>query len=391
MNFGAKAPVSMPTENESTISVGEMTFGHNSDYYLEPILTERSSGRGYKNWGEYNLHPEYLKYLYNSSSLHARLINWKKSITVGNGYTIDTSQLKGMELIEYNQLISFFDGSNSLDKILDKMALSYYMVDAIWIRVTWNDDNTKIIKREVLDWDTIRIGDEDRFGNINYYYYCFDWKQTGKYPIIKYPKIDVFNKTEKTQIYAFQLDAPTQKFYPKPTYETAKKWISLDGAIADLQLNGIRNSAFPGMVFTFYKKPGSPEQERDFLNKFERNFQNTKNTGRPLILFSDGKDNAPEVKTVDVSDIDKLYNQTASDIQRNIIIAHGVSGILLGFETTGSLGNATEFPFAYDAAMNTIIKPAQKDIESIIQHFFRINGINVTFKLNLPELTSLNK
>ncbi len=389
MNFGSKPKQTEAFEVKfDDPNLNAMTFKLNQNY-SQPVINERYSGRGYMFYGQDNMYPEYLKKMYAGSSLHASLINFKKIMTVGNGFVIDTTKLKGMELIEANQILNQFDGEKSLNKILDKISLNYWMYGSVYIKVTWNADNTKIIKREVISGDSIRLGEHDKFGKVTSYYYCFDWTQTGRYPIVKLPAYDKENTKEKAQIYAFILDTPITKFYSAPVYQTAGNWIMLDAEIGNYHKSNIFNSINPSFALKFYKKPGSPEERDMILRGIEENFAGSSNTGRAMVFFSDGKETAPDIEPINVSNIDKQFQVTADAIQRNILYAHGISPILMGFKTPGSLGSGQELPIAYEIANNSVIKPAQKDIEEIINNIFQLNGITVDFKLKSVDLFTI--
>ena len=390
MNFGGSKPTTEAFKIEvNDPSLNAMSFTLNQDYST-PLVSERYSARGYINYGVDNLYPEHLKKMYAGSSLHASIVKFKELLTVGNGYTVDTSNLKGMEIIEVNQVTTLFDGEHSLDEALDKMAMNYWIYGAIYIKITWNADNTKIIKREVINGDKLRVGEMDKFGKIHHYYYCFDWTQSGRYNIVKIPVFDQANKLEKTQLMYFKLQSPLNNFYPAPVYQSAANWIILDGEIGNYQKSNIFNSINPSFALKFYKKPGSPEERDTILSQIQSQFAGSRNTGKAMVFFSDSKDTAPDIQPVEVSNIDKQFVVAADAIQRNVMYAHGISPILMGFKTAGALGSGTELPVAYDIANNTQIKPAQKDIESIINKLLRINGLNVNFKLNNFPLFSVS-
>jgi len=384
MNFGGSKPITETPIiiNQDVNNTSKFEFGCNFD---PNIILQNNSGRGYANFGFDNMYPEKLKSYRSGSSIHNAILRWKEQATVGKGYTIDTSKLKGMQLIEANQLTQLFDGENTLEDVLDSIAMNYWMYGAFYVKITWNDDFTKIIKREVINSDKIRFEFPDSNGNWNNFYYCWDWKQTGRYPIQKYPKYSITNKRDKVQIMYFGIESPTSQLYYLPTYFSAEKYLAIDNNIAEFQDANIRNSIQPSIVITMFKDPGSPEKKRQVAQDIEHNFKGMKNSGNAMILFSE-KGYEPTFDVLPASQLDKQFTTLIDTAQRNIAQAHSCSPILFGFKTPGSLGASQEIPVAFELAKDNQIIPAQRDINKFINRLFKINGLDVNFKLIEPEL-----
>ena len=77
-------------------------------------------------------------------------------------------------------------------------------------------------------------------------------------------------------------------------------------------------------------------------------------------------------------------------IRDRVSYAHQINPILLGLKTSGSLGNATEFPYAFNLFNQQVIQPAQLIIETILNDLIHINGVMANIKFNDADIAKLN-
>jgi len=358
--------------------------------YSQPLVNERNISNGYVYFGADNLYPQELNSLYYTSSLHGAILDFKKLLTAGDGYVLDTSKLSGMQLIEAKQMETFFSEDQSISELLPILAMDYHIHGMIYFEVTWNDDFTKVIRRKRISPEKMRVGARDANGITQSYYYCYDWYNRGLYPVKPIPVFDPLNKKDKVQVWRFSINSPGQNVYSLPNYVAAANWINLDGQISNYHKSNIENSVNPSFLMQFYKKPSGPEEKEQIVNSINAAFGGASNTGKVMYTFSDGKDLAPTITPVQVSNIDKQFATTADQIQRNILYAHKINPTLLGFKTPGSLGSGAELPVAYEVFNKTVIYPAQNDLELIIRKLFRWNGLNVGFKINNVKLDTVS-
>lgn len=95
-----------------------------------------------------------------------------------------------------------------------------------------------------------------------------------------------------------------------------------------------------------------------------------------MIMFSDGKDLAPDVTPVEVSNLDKQFSVLTEDLNNNIIYSHNIiSPLLLGVKTSGQLGNNNELQNAFMLLEKTVISGERKVIEDSINKFLKLNGM----------------
>ena len=391
INFGSNSNQKV----ESTPSVAAPSNNYMIDAfkmkydYSQPLVNERNISNGYVYFGPDNLYPQELNTLYYTSSLHGAILDFKKLLTAGDGYVLNTDKLVGMQLVEAKQMETFFSEDQSIAELLPIMAMDYHIHGMVYFELTWNDDFTKVIRRKRISPEKMRVGARDVNGVVSNYYYCYDWANRGLYPVKAIPVFDQYNKTDKVQVWRFSINSPGQNVYSLPNYVAAANWIALDGMISNYHKSNIENSVNPSFLMQFYKKPSGPEEKEQIVNSINAAFGGASNTGKVMYTFSDGKENAPTITPVAVSNIDKQFVTTADQIQRNILYSHKINPSLIGIKTPGSLGNGAELPVAYEIFNKTVIYPAQNDLELIITKLFRWNGLSVTFKINNVKLDTV--
>jgi hypothetical protein len=389
INFGGdkKETFSTPTNTNTK----KQSFFHGGlpqrNSYLSQYDIDRFGQNGMVYDGEYNFEPQYRSLLVKNCSLHAAILKFKELLTAGDGYTIETATLKGMELVEAKQFETFFNGEHSITETLPLLAKDYHKDGVIYIEVTWNDDFSKIIARRRLSPERMRVISSKRNGQVDGYLYCYDWLQQGLYGVFKMANFSIANKVDKVQVMRFTTE--DDEYYATPTYMSARESLSLEAQIPVFHRSTIENSINPAMAIFFNSVPDSPEEKETILDDIERAFKNPEKAGRYLTFFNENADDKPTIQTIEPSKLDEQYIATSDVAQRNICYAHQVAPIVLGLATPGSLGNSTELPIAFDIFNQSVIEPSQTFIENLVNKLFRLNGLTVNFKINNKELQSL--
>ena len=360
------------------------TFNLNVDYNTMAYQDLFKGPRGYL-FGVDGLFPQELNQFVKKSPLHNAILNLKKLLTTGNGYEIegfDNLQMK--DKVTLNQLTSQFDS------MLNELSMDLFIHSRICLKITWNSDNSKIIKVKRISPEKIRINDVDEEMQAINYLYNWDWVYHTKYPIVKYPKFDQLNRYEKVQLFEYQIESPGMRIYAEPSYQSALNWIILDAEMSNYHRSNIVNSINPSMLIKFFFEPETLEEQQSIIRGIHNSFAGTSNTGKLLTTFSPDRDSAPEITQLEPNKLDVTFLQLNDSIQRQVCYAHQINPILLGLKTTGSLGNATEFPYAFNLFNQQVIQPAQIIIQNILNKILSINGIMASIKFNDADITKLN-
>lgn len=338
-------------------------------------------------FGQDNLMPDRLNELYESSAIHSAIVDIKRDMVTGGGYDITLpSGSTGYDQVTMKQFEVEVEDETSLQRFIENITQDYIIHSVIYLKFTWNKDKTKLLEVKRLEPSKVRVGaDLKDPEKINRYFYSFDWRDTGRFPIKEYAP---YSKTSKecVEVKRIVKKSPGMKFYSYPQYAAATNWIELDAKISLFHKSNIENSTNPSKMIVFTQKPGSPEAKRDIIESFKKSYVGEETTGKSMIFFVDGQENLPQVTTMQPSSLDEQFTVTAEQALRNICHAHRINPIILGIKTSHSLGNPKELLNALSIFDKTVITPLRYDIQTIINHLFLMKGLRAEFTLRPFDL-----
>lgn len=370
-----KQPIT-ETKKVNTTGISSFEMYRSTD---SAIPVQKTGQKGYTK----EVEPRLLAELYTQSPLHSSIINFKKLLTSGQGYSVNDDNLDMTNKISLNQL------TNQFDSMLNEISMDLFIYNTIAIEVTWNKDNTKIIKLERIEPNKLNISElNDKMQPLSFIY-NFDWDFPSKYTTKHYPAFDVHNKKDKVQLYYYQVETPGMKIYTVPSYSSAINWIKIDKSMADYHTANIDNSLNPGMLIQFPYSPESAEEKTKILQDINQSFAGAKKAGRAMINFGADKESLPIITQLEPNKLDKTFVALTDTIQRQVCYAHGLDPQLLGLKTPGSLGNSGDFMYSFNLFNSSVIQPSQIIIENILNKFISTNGILSKIKLNEPDITKL--
>ena len=338
---------------------------------IEIPQPKEQKGYDYVLYGQHNQFPLDLLEYRNSSSLHDSIIESKTNLIAGNGFMFDsTRELSNQFIVNNWKLVPFW---RKLDKIFwlvtrDQQTFGYSCYEVIY-----SMDRTRIVDMNWIDASRIASGKRDEYGNINDYYYSENWSNIKQYPPRKIQAYDP-NGDDVRQLVFIKREDNNMDYYSLPTYFSALRWIKADGLMAEYNLAAINNGFSPSIVFKFYKKP-SPEERRMNSEAIKAQHGGAKNAGKAIILYSDGKDLAPDIDTLDATNIDARLLQVADQIVQQIITAHRAHPQLLGIQTPGKLGYSSELLQSWEIFDAMVIKPERKLVLDSFKHVLVYNGV----------------
>ena len=333
-------------------------------------------------FGQNNSFPLDLLDYKNNSSLHASIIESKSKLISGEGFVwASTVEESNQWIIENFRLVPFW---RKLDEIFYMVARDQQTFGYSAFEVIYSMDHTKIVDMNWIDASRIASGKRDENGIINSYYYSDNWRDIKNNPPKEIPVYNP-NKKDVRQIVVIKYMDNNMDYYSLPSYYPALKWIKADGLMADYNYSALQNGFSPSIVFKFYKKP-TPEERRLNAEAIKAQHSGTRNAGKALIFYADGKELAPDVDTLDATNIDQRLLQVAEQIVQQIISAHRCHPQLMGIQTPGKLGYSSELLQSWEVFNNMVIKPERK---LILDHFREVliyNGVN---NGNIQELTPI--
>lgn len=337
-----------------------------------PVIRENRLNE-WVNFGEDNLYPEYLKDMYNTSPTHQAIVKTKAQMVVGEGFEYNNELLSPADDVKVLQII------NQIYKDAYELSLDYQIQGAMALEIIWSMDHTRIVEVNRIDVSKLRSGKYED-GHIEEWYYKRDWSDRREEPVCIYP----FNRGDlenHRQLLYVPGQMVSNEYYGEPSYLAALDWITLESQVGLYYKSLIENGFNPSVIVKFYRKPNSQEERDDVVNGLKRTFGGVKRAGKAMVMFSDGKELAPDVVPVDVQNVDKQFTVIADQITQKILTGErATTPELFGLAIPGQLGSG-DFETKVKCFNKFVIQPDQKAFERMVNEILITNGFRVDFKL----------
>lgn len=382
-NFGKKDVKQTETvinNNGSDMVNSVMEFGLQTSL---PTIKE-SKNKDWVDYGDDNDYPSYLEDLYSNSPTHQAIIDTKSLLIAGNGYEINKDKLSVEQQMDLMKILEFTDGTNDIETVISMVAKDNELYGAFCLEVIWSLDFSNITKITRISPKHIRCGKYDD-GVIEEYFYSRDWSNRREEikPIAAFNLND--DKHHRQLIYV-GTQKVSNEYYGEPSYLASVNWIDLESQTGLYYRSLIENGFNPSVVVKFYRKPSSQEERDEVVRGLKSSFGGVKNSGKAVVMFSDGKELAPDIDPIQVSNVDKQFTVIADQIVTKILTGGRVTTPeLFGISVPGKLGTG-DFLTQVETFIKFVITPPQKVIERTFDKLFKINGLNVDFKIKPLEL-----
>ena len=334
-------------------------------------MPKEQKGYDWVLFGPNNQFPIELLEYRNQSAIHDSIIEGKTSLIAGEGFMFGATREESNQYILENwKQVPFW---RKLDRVFWQVARDQETFGYSAFEVIYSIDRTRVVDINWLDASRLASGKKNEFDQIDYYYYSENWTNIRQYPP---RKIEVFDPNGEglRQIMFIKYEDNNMDYFALPNYYAALKWIKADALMAEYNLAAINNGFSPSIVFKFYKKP-SPEERRYNSEAIKAQHGGAKNAGKAIILYADGKELAPDVDTLDATNIDARLLQVSDQIVQQIITAHRCHPQLLGIQTPGKLGFSTELIQSWEIFDKMVIRPERKLILDAFKEVLVYNGI----------------
>jgi DNA-binding Lrp family transcriptional regulator len=321
--------------------------------------------------GEYkNRYPEYLLNLYRRSAKHHAIINSKKDYVVGQGWAVNAEGLDTMVLARLQQFIQEPNQYESLNDILEKVALDYELYNGFALEIVYNQLNDKIAAVYHADFARYRSNEDG-----SCYYYSEDWKKHN--PVVE--KIEAFNWKEPSgkQLLYVKGYSPDCKYYPLPTYLGSTSYIELDTEIAQFHLSAVRNNFVGGTIISFYNGEPMLEEQEEIERQIKDKFTGTDNANSIVLNFADSRDRGVEIQQLNGNDFDKRFDILNKTVQREIYAGHQVTDpALFGIKEDGIFTSRNQLVDSFELFQNTYVNGRQQFIERVFNDLASIQGLS---------------
>ena len=343
-----------------------------------PLFQEKT-GRDWVDYGFDNLYGDYLRDLYLGSSIQTAAVNGISEMIYGDGLDATDREEKPEQWLKTQRLLEQSD-----ENILRQLCFDLKLYGQCYVQVIWNRVRTEIAELRFLPAHTVRTGIADSQGRVDCYYVSPDWSRMRepRYAPVKYPALDLEDRTEPASVYQIKAYQPGIHYYGLPDYVGSTNYVELDREISTFHLNNIKNGLFPSMLLSFNNGVPTDEERRTIERHVNDKFSGSGNSGRLLISFNDGSDSAPQLTPVNPNDNDGMYEFLAKECTTKILAGHRVtSPLLFGIRGDGSGfgNNAEELRDSFSLFQNTVVKPFQRTLLDGLEVLFAVNGIDLDF------------
>lgn len=338
------------------------------------LPTISKNRKGYMEYGDDNNYPEFLKDMYNSSPTHNAIVSTKAEIMIGEGWVIDDTTLSEEEKIRILSLL------NQIDRNLYDYSLDFQLIGAMAFEIIWSLDFKKVVAVNRIDVSKLRSG-EYVDGKIESWFYKRDWENRNE-EMIEIKSLDLSNKTDGRQVLYVPGKKVSNDYYGDVSYIGAMDWIILESQVGLYYKSLIENGFNPSIIVKFYKKPQSQDEKKEVIRGLDMSYGGVKNAGKRMVIFSDGKELAPDIEPIDVQNVDKQFTVISDQITQKILTGErATSAELFSIAVPGQLGSG-DFETKVKVFEKFVIRPDQKRFEKAINQILNLNGWNVNFKLN---------
>ena len=330
-----------------------------------PLPTEKVDAKGKVKWGVDNLYPQFLNGLYYDNPIHQGIIDQKTKFITAGGITVtdSTAEENGNSAFTLTEIVEIIAKDNEISNAF---------------AIHWKKDVlTGKWYALPLDYELVRC-----LEGLNYFEVSDDWSKTSQtlektgYKRLK----NIKNVTdEDLECIQYNIERPKQRkiekskdltanYYPAPPYSGAITSIMAGIEMDFFTFSEVINGYKGGAVIALNDGVPESEQEEDkIIKRIKEDATDRDKQGGLTILFSDGKDRAPEIHQMNGNDLDKRYIESNKEILRKIMIAHGViSPALFGVLSESMFGSKEEMEIAYKLFQENYAKARQNTIEEAL-------------------------
>ena len=363
------------------------------DSNIQPIFKD-DDYLPYIRFGKQNDYPDVLIDLYKRCSIHSSIIQTKVKMMLGDGFVqdVDTDEEPSSRT---QLLIEQPNKYESLNSIFNKMAYDFEIIGLTYMEITFKKNGEPILNH--IDASKIRWAKKNDENVTDTFYYCQDWNRyrQGRYTPIQIPIYESGVKKERSLLPIVKY-SPSVDYYTYPDYISGIKAIQIDTEIDNFHLNNLENGMFPTIFIGFPSGSDiTPEERKIVDDKIKEKFVGTAADTKYFLAFynQDGA-NKPEIKVIETSNLDKMFDLVGAMSQRKILISHKVvNENIVGISTPSKLGGSSDVLLNYNLYYNQTIRP---EVNTLLEAFNRIaydfgyNKLNILKSIPLSQEFSEN-
>jgi len=344
-------------------SLSNKVAGINLASYTQIGAGEKENPKGWIEYGDKNLYPQYLIELYHSSPTHNALCNTIAQLIFGQGF--DVQSLEGRLLFE----------QWDINDELRKCAVDLKVQAGFYLEIIWSLDRATIANVRHLPFENVRSGIANEDEEVQAYFYSKDWASKEEPEVV--PRFNPKLKNEQpVQILAVHPFTIGAQYYAKPDYIGAINYVELEKEISVFHINNIKNGLSPSFAIHFSNGVPDDEERRQIRNNIERETTGPQNAGKFFMTFSDSPDRRPSIEPFPLSDADKQYQFLSEETTSKIMIGHRVTNPqMFGVLVPGKLGGGAELAESAEQFDEQVVQPMRDLLIETCTQLLRASGV----------------
>lgn len=343
---------------------------HNSQLF-QPFVT---SGKTWILNGKDNENYQYVIDRYKYSPTNSAIIDSYSNYIYGKGLI---AKYTPEQATQWAQVLSIIPMAE-LKKICQDFAIFEESSIEIILGKTGND----IASISHLPKEKIMPSMVNDKGEIESYWYCYDWTNVRKYVPEEIPAFTLETK-EKRTVYIIKKYSINDFYFTRPSYFSGLNYAELEEEISIYCVNHIKNGLSAGHIINFNDGDPGPEVKNAIEKNVNWKLSGAAMAGCRILSFNETKENATTVEAIEISDAHQQYQFLSEEARRQLMVAHKVtSPILFGIKDNTGLGNnANEMKTAFDELMLNVIFPKQNVILNELEYILGKNKIVLTLEM----------
>lgn len=328
------------------------------DKDFETSIPSNVEGEGLKNyitWGKDNMYPQYLYGLFNDVSTLKTIIMGTADYVCGDNIICSK---KGFE-IEINKK------GDTMRELVNLLARDWLIYGGYSFQVVRNRIG-EVAELYYVDFRCLRSSKKN---DLFYYSEEYGKKYARTSKVIVYPKFVAEAKDVPTSIVYVSNDK--SKTYPTPRYSGAIRACEIEKQIDEYHLSSLENGFYGSYIFNFNNGVPDDDQKAEIEKNVTEKFAGASNSGRILLNFANGVQNALKVEKLDTVDFGAKYESTAKRSREQIFVAFQATPIIFGLQKENNGFSQDEYLQAFALYNRTVVKPIQK---TIIDCFKKVLG-----------------
>lgn len=328
-----------------------------------------SSANKYVSWGENNLFDEFLFELYQNVPTLSSIIEALSDYTSGKDVKCN---IAGFERTCNRR----GDNWNDLIKFISRDYLLYGCAAVQIVR----DRVGRVAEIYYVDMRCLRSDKRNQT-----FYYSEEWskKWARKSKVLVYPAFIPDALEVGSSILLIKNNLTNT--YGCPVYTSAIKDCMIEREIDNLHLNSLYNGLMPSYLINFLNGIPSDEIKAEIEKNIEEKFCGTANSGRVMLNFANGKDNAAILQKLDITDFGEKYEAAAKRSREAIYTSFRVIPQVCGMLSESTGFNQNEFEESFKVVNSTVVVPLQNKMTNMFDKLFQTEGALTIYPFNLEN------